>query len=166
MLPGCKGGLIGWRIAVPRRNCANSSRFSAPRARTPACLVPVSPHLTKVALGALPSPHRLRSAPLRRQRAGSTHVPGQHGTVLRFRANAQAPLRISPVSSRIGQNLTHQARTNAKELSSVFPVHVPAVDQPRVGLVDERRGLERVATRLARHVAMRHAMQLLVDIRS
>ena len=41
-----------------------------------------------------------------------------------------------------------------------------AVDQPEIGLVDERRGLEAVARALSRHAAPRDAVKLPVDERN
>ena len=50
-------------------------------------------------------------------------------------------------------------------MRAVLPPDLVRVDEPHVGLVDERRGLERVAGALAPHVAAREAAHLVVDER-
>jgi hypothetical protein len=45
-------------------------------------------------------------------------------------------------------------------MGAVLPLHAPVVDQPHVGLVDQRGGLEAMAGSLAFHVAMRQAAEL------
>ena len=47
----------------------------------------------------------------------------------------------------------------------VLPLDVFDVDEPQVGLVDERRGLKRVAGPLVAHVPSRNPAQLVVDER-
>ena len=53
----------------------------------------------------------------------------------------------------------------AKKCARFCHSHAARIHQPEEGFVDERRGLQRVAGALARHVAMGQPVQLVVDQR-
>ena len=50
-------------------------------------------------------------------------------------------------------------------MDAVLPIHLLRADETQVSLVDERRGLQAVASALPAHAAARNAMQLLVHER-
>ena len=49
------------------------------------------------------------------------------------------------------------------EVGAILPLHLPDIDQFQVGLIDERRGLQRVAGTLRSHVTARHQVQFPVN---
>src|SRR5262245_5018139 len=63
------------------------------------------------------------------------------------------------------QDLAHQPRRGAEEMSAVLPIYVALVYQPQKCLVNQSRRLERMAGALATHVAARHTAQFAVDER-
>ena len=65
----------------------------------------------------------------------------------------------------VHQNAAHQLRRNGEKMGAVLPLHAVVVHQPQVGFVDQGRGLQAVAGALARHVAVRQAVKLLIDDR-
>lgn len=65
----------------------------------------------------------------------------------------------------INQDLSHQTRGHAEEMGAVLPRRVLPIDQPKVDLVDERGGLERVAHALASEITAGEARQFCGDQR-
>jgi hypothetical protein len=63
----------------------------------------------------------------------------------------------------IDQDLPHRSRRNPKEVRPVLPLNPGIVDETKVGLVHEGRGLKDVVSPLATHQARCEAPQLLVD---
>ena len=78
---------------------------------------------------------------------------------------AAAAFRAVSRPRHVDQDTAHDLRGHGKEVGAVLPAYVLPIDQPQVGLVDERRRLEDVSRALARHVSRREAMQLLVNQR-
>ena len=73
---------------------------------------------------------------------------------------------IIPGAREVDKNAPHHSRASCKEVRPVLPLHIPPVDQPKVGFVDERGGLQHVAGPLARHKLVRHPVQFLINRRS
>jgi hypothetical protein len=65
----------------------------------------------------------------------------------------------------VDQNVAHQLRGHGEEVSTILPTNTLRARKANIGLVNQRRGLERVALALALHVAMRDASYLVVDQR-
>jgi hypothetical protein len=42
----------------------------------------------------------------------------------------------------INQNLTHQLRGDGEKVRAVLPRDIPTINQPQVGFVNQRRGLQ------------------------
>ena len=53
------------------------------------------------------------------------------------------------VASVIHQDAPHQLSRDRKEVRAVLPLNVARVDQPQIGLIDQRRGLQRYAVSFA-----------------
>jgi hypothetical protein len=63
----------------------------------------------------------------------------------------------------VDENAAHQLRRDAEEMRAVAPLDAPLVDQSKVRLVHERRGLQRVSRTFTPHRAARLTMQLRID---
>jgi hypothetical protein len=63
----------------------------------------------------------------------------------------------------VDEDAAHHLRGDAEEVCAVLPLHLRLVDEPHVGFVDERRGLQGVADALLAQVARRQPPQLAVD---
>ncbi len=63
--------------------------------------------------------------------------------------------RVSP-AGMVGQHLAHEPGSDGDEMNAVLPVDPVEFDQPLPGLVDERRGLQRVVRTLATEKAHGH----------
>src|SRR5262249_9465371 len=63
----------------------------------------------------------------------------------------------------INQNLSHHPRRYGEEMRAVLPLHIPAINQMQVRFVDQRRGLQRVASAFALHITLGQMMQLAID---
>jgi hypothetical protein len=63
----------------------------------------------------------------------------------------------------VDQDPAHHLRGQPKKLRPVAPVHAVLLDEPQVGLVHERGGLERVARALGAQLRGREVAQLVVD---
>ena len=75
---------------------------------------------------------------------------------------APPPRFRQPFDERdIHEDAAHQARRHGEEVRAVLPAHAVQVHQPQVRLVDEGRGLQRVACAFLAHVPLRQAVQLL-----
>ena len=66
----------------------------------------------------------------------------------------------------VHQDAAHQPRGHREEVRAVLPRHVVRIDQPQIGLVDERRRLEAVPDALAGHAAPRDLVELVMDERN
>ena len=69
------------------------------------------------------------------------------------------------VARMVDENPPHHDHGESDELRPVLPVDVPLIDQPKVGLVDERGGLERVVAPLAEEIPSGQPAQLVVHER-
>ena len=76
-----------------------------------------------------------------------------------------APLGRTMMLGMIDQNLAHQVGRDAEELRAAGALHLRLVHQPQVGLVDQRRRLQRVVRPLAADIGGREAAQFAVDER-
>src|SRR5438105_4868890 len=65
--------------------------------------------------------------------------------------------------SKINQDTAHQASTDAIEMSPILPVDIFYIHQPKISLMHQSSGLEDLTGLLCRHVAMRHAVQFVVN---
>ena len=74
-----------------------------------------------------------------------------------------AALGSRAVARMVGQDAPHHHCRQAHELRAVPPIDALLVDEPEVGLVDERGGLERVVRAFAPHVCAGEPAQLGVD---
>ena len=80
------------------------------------------------------------------------------------RLRAAALLRAAGARP-LDQDLAHRVRGDRAEVRAVLPALRAILHQPQVGLVDERRRLERLARTLAAQIRRRQPAQLLVDDR-
>ncbi len=76
-----------------------------------------------------------------------------------------AAFELVPRAGDVHQDAPHQLRGHGEEVRAVLPPHAARIDQAQIGLVDERRGLQRVAGTLSRHVAMREPVEFVVHQR-
>jgi hypothetical protein len=76
-----------------------------------------------------------------------------------------APLCRGARASRFHQNPSHDSRRHGKQVVPVLPVNRLGISEAHICLVNERRGLERMAAALATHVVMRETSQFVVDER-
>ena len=81
----------------------------------------------------------------------------------RHRYPLPASFLIALRSCDIDEDAPHQPRRHREEVRAVLPAYVLDVQQPDVGLVHERCGLQTVAHPFAGHTAARNPMQLRVD---
>lgn len=65
----------------------------------------------------------------------------------------------------LDQDPAHHARRDAEEMRAILPVHI-RVDQPQIGFMDQRRGLERMSLGLAPELSPRQPAQLRIDERN
>jgi hypothetical protein len=65
----------------------------------------------------------------------------------------------------VNQDLAHQLGGDGEEVSAVLPWDSGCIDELKVGLVDQRAGLQNVAGFFSQHVEVRQAVQLTVDKR-
>ena len=65
----------------------------------------------------------------------------------------------------VDEDAAHGLRRHRKEMGAVLPLHALVVDQPHVGFVDQRRGLQAVAGALALHVVVRQTVEFVVHDR-
>ncbi len=84
--------------------------------------------------------------------AGAARRLGQRDVHL-----AAAALCATARPRDVDQDAAHDLRRHAEEMCAVLPLHILPVDQPHVGLVDERGRLQDVPGTLARHLAARPA---------
>ena len=78
---------------------------------------------------------------------------------------AAAAFGITPRARVIHQNQPHQLRRHCEEMRAILPAHRALPDQAQINLVDQRAGLQRVSGALPPQVAVRQAMQFLVNQR-
>ena len=64
---------------------------------------------------------------------------------------------------RIDEDTPHNAGTDGEKVSAVLPFQFTDRRQPKIGLVDQRRGLKRVPGALLPHLVVGQAPQLIVD---
>ena len=74
-----------------------------------------------------------------------------------------AAFTVAAFAGEIDQHLSHHPRRDAEEVCPVFPVDALCANQADVGLVDQRGGLEGVASALTAHIAPCQPPQLCVD---
>jgi hypothetical protein len=79
--------------------------------------------------------------------------------------SAAAPLEIRARAREIDQDAPHQLRRHREEMRAILPPHLARINQPQIGLVDQRRGLQRVARLLAVHVVSGQSAQLFINQR-
>jgi hypothetical protein len=65
-----------------------------------------------------------------------------------------ASFRVPTISSVINENAPHHLRGNGEKVSAILPMHIPLIHEPKKGLVDQRRCLQRVSRSLAVHVLL------------
>ena len=71
--------------------------------------------------------------------------------------------RPQPAPGVIDQNPAHQLRGHREELRTVTPVGLPLIDEPEVGLVHKRRGLQDMPGAFAAKPTSRLSPQLVVQ---
>jgi len=76
-----------------------------------------------------------------------------------------AALLVVPRAGMVHKDVPHDTGRHGQKMCAILPRDGFRVDQPEIGLVDERRGLKAVVDPLAPDVALRDAMQLLVNQR-
>jgi hypothetical protein len=54
----------------------------------------------------------------------------------------------------IHQDVTHQLSGDGEEVSAVLPAHLGSINEPQVGFMDQRRGLQCVIRSLSSHVPL------------
>ena len=87
-----------------------------------------------------------------------------HGVILDHDARPlTGTFRHQPAPGVIDQNPAHQLRCKREKLRTVRPVGLPLIDEPEVGLVHERRGLQDVPRALAAKPTSRLSPQLVVQ---
>src|SRR5207249_10097210 len=70
---------------------------------------------------------------------------------------------ITPPPGFVDENLAHQSRRNAKEMSAALTAYLALVHQPHIGIVEQRRSLQQVAGFFAAHVLMGQPVQLVIN---
>ena len=83
----------------------------------------------------------------------------------KFSLPIASTLRGPLLARMIHHDPPHQPRRDGEEMRAVSPARPLLVDQADIGLVDERRRLERVPGALASQLRARQPAQLLVDER-
>ena len=76
-----------------------------------------------------------------------------------------AALARRPLARVVDEDVAHHLRGHGEEVRAALPVHVLLPDQPQEGLVHQGGRLERMAAPLAIDVAVRQAMERVVDER-
>ena len=76
---------------------------------------------------------------------------------------AASALFASLRASEIYQDVSHKLRRKPEEMCAVLPLDIFPIDQPHVGFVYQRSGLEDVAGALRGHVAAGYSVQFRVD---
>jgi hypothetical protein len=66
----------------------------------------------------------------------------------------------------IDKNAPHQLRRHAEEVGTVLPANIPPVNQPKINLINQCRGLQGVAGTFLAHVASSQSMQFRLDERN
>ncbi len=66
------------------------------------------------------------------------------------------------IAGVVHEDAAHHHRGQPKKLGAVVPVDISLIDQARIGLVDEGRGLESVIAALPSHECPREASKLFV----
>ena len=87
------------------------------------------------------------------------------GVVDRDIRDASTALEPAVVAGVIHDDSPHQLRRDAEEMRAILPVNRPLPNELEIGLVDERRGLQRVIAPLARQVPRSQRVQFGVDKR-
>ena len=87
----------------------------------------------------------------------SGRVLGPHGSAPPFRCGACA--------RGVNEDASHDLRGQSEEMRAILPVDVVGVDQTEIGLMDERRALQRQARAFVPHVPPGLDSQLRVDQR-
>jgi hypothetical protein len=65
----------------------------------------------------------------------------------------------------VHQNVAHLSWGDSEKLRSILPIHALVVHQPKVRLIHQRSGLQRMALPLDAHVAVRDPPQLFFNQR-
>src|SRR6185503_16329090 len=75
---------------------------------------------------------------------------------------ATSALRV-PASGVIDEDPAHDLRRHGKEMRPVLPLNPGEINQPHIGLIDQRGGLQAVTVTLTSEVPAREAPELVVD---
>src|SRR5262249_17931059 len=76
-----------------------------------------------------------------------------------------AALPAATVTREVYERVAHQARGGGKKESAVFQRRLIGVNQPQIGFVDERSGLQSMASAFTTHVVFRQPAQFVVNER-
>ena len=76
---------------------------------------------------------------------------------------ARPALHRAAPAGVVDEDASHRRGRDGEEMGPVLEARLALVDEPQVGLVDQRRGAERVAGRFPPELAVRQAAQLLID---
>ena len=66
-------------------------------------------------------------------------------------------------ASVVNEDAPHRLCSDGEEMRAILPLHIPAINQMQVCFVDQRRGLQRVASAFAVHITLGQMMQLAID---
>jgi hypothetical protein len=131
------------------------------------------------AVSAMLSPPKKRSSTTRLRRS-STFASARSASSSAIRCGSSSDVRsaslsdtwtaaaslLRPFGARdVHEDPAHERRGHREKVRPVLPVHVLRVNQPKIRLVHQRRGLKAVARPLASHAAPGDAPQLLMDER-
>jgi hypothetical protein len=93
-------------------------------------------------------------------------LPGaaSENVVLQLHSLPIAATLGSSLGSRVvNENSPHHGRADREKMSLTLPTYARLINQPHVGLVDQRGGLESVAFTLTFQVAIREGMQFRIN---
>ena len=85
---------------------------------------------------------------------GERHLHGAAAALL-------APLRACDVD----EHAPHEPGRHGEEVGTILPVHLPGIDEPQVGFVDQRRGRQAVIRPLPPQASPCDPLQFLLDQR-
>ena len=105
------------------------------------------------------------SAPIEREDVDGRILAGDERFVERDARAAAAALLGAARAGALDQDLPHRVRGDRAEVRPVLPAARAILEQSKVGLVHERRRLQRLARTFASQVARRQPPKLLVDDR-
>lgn len=88
-----------------------------------------------------------------RQQINGSLLTGDEPLVQRDPRVVTAPLLRAPRAGPLDEDLPHRDRGNGDETRTCLPILLLVLDETEIGLVDERRGLQRLARPLTSQVA-------------